>query len=64
MNKNIAQWNISLDVECPGCGQDFDVTQQSNYGDIIRSVEVGEGGQNIDVICPACEHDFTARTED
>lgn len=56
-----ATWSISLDVECPGCKENVDLTECDDFWD---------GGEpqpmehrtarttNREVFCPRCGHEF------
>ena len=58
----VATWHISLDVECPKCGEDVDLTDYDDFW-VDSSIEPAETVQGYDVICPECRHEFEVDTQ-
>lgn len=60
MGNSVAFWNISLDTDCPNCGEVFDLLEE--YPDTMQQIVVGEQGTNhttnVDVKCPYCKHEY------
>lgn len=57
-----AQWNIELMVDCPWCGDAFDLVEQwQEHGDRAW-VEPLESGQQIYCECPRCHELFECET--
>ena len=56
-----AVWNLTLNVECPKCGNYFDLTDQDDFwvdakfGAFEHGTEATVG---LDVECPECAHEF------
>lgn len=59
---NIAQWYVSLDVECPNCKDCFDVLDQDYAGDVLSGSEPLESDVELEVTCVSCGFEFTAVT--
>lgn len=56
----VATWHISLDIECPKCGKDVDLT------DVYECYENIEPGQTVKAHsfnCPECNEEFEADTQ-
>ena len=58
MSNTVALWHISLDVECQGCGHDFDILDSDcefwHLG--IQPIEHDtDNTKGVEVICPECE---------
>lgn len=62
----LANWNFTLDVSCPACGECVDVTTIQSFFD-DKELGYGEYGTenstNIDAECPLCAHDFKITCE-
>ena len=60
--KNIACLSWSLDVECPGCKEDIDLSacDTDDYS-IARRIFTNEWDklQGHEITCPHCAHEFT-----
>ena len=59
--KMIAFWSISLDSECPLCGEDVDLLRAPDFweGKKIKPIENGtDEADNLAVQCPKCDHEF------
>lgn len=58
---NISTWNISLDTECPHCGEAVNLLEHSEFW-LGRELDVGEHGTerstDIEVVCPECNEEF------
>jgi hypothetical protein len=52
-----AQWHLSLDVECPFCGEDFDIT--ATEPDFLKDFEVAEPVDDYETTCPNCKREFS-----
>ncbi len=59
---NIALWDVSLDTECPVCGDEFDILNSDNASDTLKGVDICHSGDELDVCCPKCEYEFTVKT--
>lgn len=62
-NKNTeAFWDISLNCDCPHCGEYFDIINDTYDFWDGRNLEVGEHGtensKGIEVTCPHCHLEF------
>lgn len=59
--RTTATWDISLDCECPACGEYVDLLTAPDFWD-GRSLQIGEHGtdrsRGVDVVCPDCHHEF------
>jgi len=56
-----AIWSISIDTDCPECGEAFDITQSEDFwGEEGRDLKLAETAA-IETSCPACAHAFTVR---
>lgn len=57
-----AQWNISLDCNCPHCKEYVDLTGAPDFWEGLK-MEAGEHGtensSNVAVYCPECGEEFT-----
>jgi len=56
-----ATWRISLDCNCPGCGKDVDLLDDSDFWDgrHLEPCETRtERSRNVWVVCPECGHEF------
>lgn len=65
--RETATWSISLDTECPKCGEEFDMLgtpdfweDKSNWKLCEHDTEQTEG---VDTYCPKCGHDFKVDLE-
>lgn len=59
--RTIAFWSISLDCECPSCGEDVDLLRAPDFGEGkgIKPIEIGtDEAENLAVQCPECDHEF------
>jgi predicted RNA-binding Zn-ribbon protein involved in translation (DUF1610 family) len=58
----IASWSISLDTECPKCGEDFDILNTEPDFWLDTKLEPLEHdtkkSKDYKVICPECGHKF------
>ena len=58
-----AQWTVSLDADCPKCGENVNLLDAPDFWD-GRQLDIPEHGtensDNLDVTCPECGHDFKA----
>lgn len=57
-----ATWCLSLNCDCPKCGEFVDLLEADNFWDDherLQPVENGtERSNNLDVVCPECKHEF------
>lgn len=62
MTKVTATWSISLDCQCPACGEDVNLTDGADFWDRPVKLEAGEHGtprtDALPVHCPECLHEF------
>lgn len=60
MKKAKAQLWWSLDIKCPHCGQEFDLSNDDADGNISGPIFSNdwEKLKDEDVTCPACEKEF------
>jgi endogenous inhibitor of DNA gyrase (YacG/DUF329 family) len=58
--KICAQWNISLDVECPHCKNDVDLMDMDDFGEYLNKGTIDDSlhVENVEVYCPECGEDF------
>lgn len=52
----VATWEISLWLECPGCHRGWDVSSD------CPDIEVGETCRNNEATCPNCGKEFQFNT--
>jgi len=61
MADTIAEWNVSLDTQCPQCKHVFDLRHE--LVDNVSSIEICEtdtvATRNYETACPECGHEFT-----
>jgi Zn finger protein HypA/HybF involved in hydrogenase expression len=59
--KNYAHWYVSLDITCPECDEDFDLTDNADFW-VDAPFELIEcdtsSTTDVGVICPHCKHEF------
>lgn len=59
--KIYASWYISLDVTCPECDEEFDLTDDTDFW-VDSSFDVAEhdtpATTDVEVICPKCGKEF------
>jgi hypothetical protein len=64
--KHTATWSISLDTECPKCGEEFDMLCTTDFWE-DNHFELCEHGteqtENVDAYCPHCDHEFKVDLE-
>lgn len=64
--KVTATWSLSLDCDCPGCGEYVDLLCYPDFWG-GRSLDICEHrtdrSRNVEVICPDCGHEFTAELD-
>ncbi|TAN71592.1 MAG: hypothetical protein EPN17_00880 [Methylobacter sp.] len=56
-----ATWSLSLDCECPSCGEYVDLLEYPDFWDGRRldaCEHDTERSLGVDVVCPECGHDF------
>lgn len=57
----VATWSISLDVDCPHCGQYVNLLDAPDFWD-GRELDVAEHNtersQDVEVFCPECAREF------
>lgn len=58
----MATWSISLDCDCPKCGDFVDLLSEDNFWEAhqrLKPIEHGtDRSNNLEVICPECGHEF------
>jgi C4-type Zn-finger protein len=59
---NIAQWGITLTVECPNCNESLDILSEEDAADILFGIEILETNAELDLTCSHCGFGFTAET--
>ena len=61
-----ATWSISLDCECPGCKEQVNLLDYTDFWD-GRHLEVPEHdtdrSTDVEVVCPECGHEFEVDCE-
>lgn len=59
-----AQWSVSLDADCPGCGEYVNLMDYPDFWD-GRALDIPEHNtprsDAVEVICPECGHEFTVK---
>ena len=59
--RTYAQWNVSLDVGCPYCQADFDLTKDDDFW-VDSSFDVAEtdtlATTAVNITCPKCSKEF------
>ena len=59
-----ATWQVSLDCDCPHCGESVDLLDDPDFWDGGREgLQIGEDRDLEYVICPECGKDFECRFE-
>lgn len=62
LKKTGAIWHITLNCDCPHCGENVDLLESSNFWEDRKNLQVGEhntpGSCNVDVMCPECGEEF------
>ena len=57
-----AAWDISLNCDCPACGEFVDLLDEDGFWDAharLQPIENGtERSNNLEVRCHACGHEF------
>lgn len=54
-----AAWSISLDVECPHCKADFDLTDGDDFWACAQPGEHGtDRTTDLETVCPKCDGQF------
>lgn len=59
--KHYATWSLSLDVECPECGEYFDLTDDDDFwdgGKMSCCEHNTPSTTDVRIECPKCEHEF------
>ena len=56
--KQDARLRAELLVECPACGEDFDLFDKDDDGQFLKPIFNNDWGalRGIDIPCPACGH--------
>ena len=57
-----ARWSVSLEVTCPHCDEEFDLTDDTDFW-VDSNFEIAEhdtppNPTGVDVTCPHCGADF------
>lgn len=55
--KVIASWSISLDVDCPACGESFDIIIEE-HDFLLQRVDPLEAREDYETKCPYCDKEF------
>lgn len=61
-----AYWSISLDVDCPYCGNNVDLLRGPDFWDGAHFQPIEHGSRattNVDAICPDCSGTFVVDYE-
>ncbi len=64
--KTTATWSISLDCDCPECGEYVDLLDYPDFWEMtgVDPVEHGtDDTRNLEVICPKCRAEFLVDCE-
>ena len=65
--KVIATWDVSLNCDCPHCGQWVDLLAADGFWEAHERLSIPEWGtprtRNMEVTCPVCEKEFVVDTE-
>ena len=59
-----AVWSISLDTTCPGCKEDVNLLDRSDFWEDTRLQPVENHtprSNSVSVTCPKCDHEFEVR---
>jgi len=66
MAKHTATWSVSLDADCPHCGEYVDLLEDPDFFD-GRQLDIPEHdterSRDLDVICPECGEEFEVDLE-
>lgn len=57
-----AQWNLSLNCDCPSCGEFVDLLDADDFWG-GRKLEACEQKKGVEVVCPNCSHEFIVDLE-
>lgn len=57
-----ANWNVSLNVECPWCNEEFDLVEQWSSNCDWPDVNIPSSGDQIECACPWCNEEFECET--
>jgi hypothetical protein len=64
--KPIATWDISLNTDCPGCGEMVDLLDYADFWD-GRKLNLAEHDtdrtRGVEVQCPLCHHEWKVDLE-
>lgn len=60
MSRPVAHWHISLDVVCPLCGEEVDLT---DLDWIYECLQPAQTVKDYEFDCPKCRGEFRADTE-
>jgi hypothetical protein len=62
-----ATWSLSLDTECPACGEYFDMLCTPDFWEDSMGLEICEHGtersEGFGTHCPKCDHEFEVDLE-
>jgi predicted RNA-binding Zn-ribbon protein involved in translation (DUF1610 family) len=65
--KLAATWSISLDTECPKCGEEFDMLCTTDFWEDHQGLQLCENSmdraEDVDATCPKCGHEFKVDLE-
>ena len=56
--KQVARLIAELLVECPACGEDFDLFDEDDDGQFLKPIFNNDWGAliGVEITCPACGH--------
>ena len=66
MAQNTATWSMSLNCDCPACGEYVDLLDDPDFWDgrnLDACEHMTERSFDIEVYCPKCGHEFTVDLE-
>lgn len=61
-----ATWSLSLDCDCPGCGEYVDLLLYPDFWDgrHFQPCEYATARtEGVEVVCPNCHHEFSVNFE-
>lgn len=57
--KPIAEWSVSLDVDCPHCDSFVDLCDNPDFPDC--GIRVFEKSDEHEAVCPECQKEFICK---
>lgn len=61
--KIYADWDISLNCECPKCKKYVNLLDYVDFWDCRDDLDIGETKSDVDVVCPECHHEFNVEAQ-